>query len=580
MARMIPSTLSPEVKSSAEHRIFKWFKNAPHTEDWVVLHSLGIANHTRLIHGETDFFAIVPNKGIFALEIKGGRVSRKEGVWCFTNKYGRTETKSRGPFDQAWDGAHSIIKDIKSKIDMAHNHIGGVFFGIGVMFPDIEYFASGCDEEQWQVFDCRDGNDVKTYIDRLYINSCKKWEEKYGTYTLRNRFPTKEDVKYIASLLRGDFDKIVPLRMKIKFAEEQLITLTKEQYKCLDQLEDNFRCLIRGGAGTGKTLLAIEEAKRSALAGEKVALFCFNRNLGEWLEKCCESFPDECKPAYVGTLHRFMMQALSREDKTVITLGDSEENVEFFTHELPNKLIELMATKEAMFDKLIIDETQDLFIDEYIAVFDSILKSGFERGRWSLFGDFSSQAIYQSNLTEKSVINKLEEITSFIRFRLTVNCRNTKAIFEEIITVTGHNVSNNIWNKVEGPPVNYITYSSLEEQKERLEKVLTDLLENRIQQRNITILSPVKRESSVVSTLDRFAISDFKTNTPDKITFSTIHSYKGLENTIIILTDINSLTQVQLMYVGLSRARSGLFILESDVAAREYLELQKRRFLQ
>lgn len=574
---MIPSSLSPEVKSTAERRIFEWFKNAPQTEEWVVLHSLGIANHLRLIHGEVDFFVIVPNKGIFALEVKGGRVARRDGVWCFTNKYNKTTTKNRGPFEQAWEGIHSIAADIKAKTDFLHKHINDTFFGIGVMFPDIEYIVSGCDEEQWQVFDCRDGSNVKAFIDRLFVNSCKKWKEKYGNHSLDNRFPTKYDVKYIVSLLRGDFDKIISLSVQIKLAEEQLLTLTDEQYRCLDQLEDNSRCLIRGGAGTGKTLLALEEAKRAALAGQKVGFFCFNKNLGEWLEKCCELFSSEFKVHYVGTLHKYMLQLIGND---VCVPSEINAQNHFFSHELPNRLLEYLRDKSALFDKIIVDEMQDLFSDEYLLVFDSLLINGMDRGKWTFFGDFSSQAIYQNRVDEQYVFDRLDEFGSFTRCKLTTNCRNTKAIFEEIVTVTGYNALTNIWNKVDGPPVNYVTYETTDDQKEQLEKILENLLENNIPPHAITILSPFRREKSVAAELKQTEIIDFKIGSLDKISFSTIHSYKGLENTIIILTDIETFAHQQLMYVALSRARSGLFILEAKAASFEYLEFQKRRFLE
>ena len=55
MAIMIPSVISPEVKSSAERKIFEWFQNAPGTDKWIVLHSLGITTHNKVIYGETDF---------------------------------------------------------------------------------------------------------------------------------------------------------------------------------------------------------------------------------------------------------------------------------------------------------------------------------------------------------------------------------------------------------------------------------------------------------------------------------------------------------------------------------------------
>ena len=40
---MIPSTIHPHVRSSAERRLFEVIRDAPGTEDWVCLHSLGLA---------------------------------------------------------------------------------------------------------------------------------------------------------------------------------------------------------------------------------------------------------------------------------------------------------------------------------------------------------------------------------------------------------------------------------------------------------------------------------------------------------------------------------------------------------
>lgn len=157
MAVMIPASMSPDIKSNAEKHIFEWFQNAPETADWVILHSLGITNHQRVIHGETDFLALIPSKGMFALEVKGGRVERKLGKWRFTNKYGIYDEKVRGPFDQAWEGIYSIKALLTTKLDEKHKHLEDIIFGIGVMFPDIEYASVGVDEAQWQVFDITDG---------------------------------------------------------------------------------------------------------------------------------------------------------------------------------------------------------------------------------------------------------------------------------------------------------------------------------------------------------------------------------------------------------------------------------------
>ena len=54
MSRMIPATIHPDVKSAAEKRIFRLLRDAPGTDDWVVLHSLGLARHQTKRRGEID----------------------------------------------------------------------------------------------------------------------------------------------------------------------------------------------------------------------------------------------------------------------------------------------------------------------------------------------------------------------------------------------------------------------------------------------------------------------------------------------------------------------------------------------
>lgn len=577
MARMIPTVISPEVKSTAERRIFEWFKNGKGTENWIVLHSLGIANHRKLIHGEIDFFVLAPGYGMFALEVKGGQIRRSDGIWYFTNKYDETTSKARGPFDQAWDGIHSIVKDIKSKLDHNHRHLNWLFFGIGVMFPDIEYTATGSDEEQWQVFDINDREDVYTFIKRLSSGASKKYEEKFHHTVPPENLLNTEDVNYIATLLRGDFDRAISLGHLIRNAEKDMVTLTEEQYRCIDQLEDNPRCLIRGGAGTGKTLIAVQETMKAVAIGQKVALFCYNKNLGNWLISCFKESP--LRPAYIGTFHGFLTDTLSQHDIAFTLPKDDSTEQLFFRVTLPNHALPILKDSLEKFDLIIIDEMQDLMNETYLDVLDAILIGGLSRGRWRMFGDFSMQAIYAGALTSDKMLNLLDDRTSYIKFRLTINCRNTKPICEEIRTVTGYTPPNEIWMKVDGPPVNYITYSNESECVQRLQNIIEELLIDGVLPEKITILSPVRRENSIVSQLRKFKIADYKADGNSTINFCTVQGFKGLENTVIILTDIISFKNEQLMYVALSRAVAGLYVLESKEAAKEYSTLLQRRFI-
>lgn len=180
MAKMIPSIISADVKSKAEKKIFKWFKEAPETEDWIVLHSLNLPEHETVLDGEADFVVITPNYGIFVLEVKGGRVKRENGIWYFTNKYGNTSSKERGPFEQAKEAINSIMKQVKKRADQLHQNVTNVFYGYGVMVPDIDYETMGVDEESWMIFDCKDGKNVKDYISRVYGGWKRRWEDTYG----------------------------------------------------------------------------------------------------------------------------------------------------------------------------------------------------------------------------------------------------------------------------------------------------------------------------------------------------------------------------------------------------------------
>ena len=578
MAVMIPSTISPEVKSNAERRIFRWFENAPGTDKWIVLHSLGIATHNKVIYGETDFLVLAPRLGIFALEVKGGRVRRENGIWHFTDRYGHTNTKSRGPFEQAKDGIFSIVDAIKKRVDYEHSHIQNILFGYGVMFPDIEFTSAGVEEEQWQVFDSRDEENVKQFITRLSRGAKEKWESHYGPVN-KSKYPDYADVKYMASLLRGDFDCTVSMSAQLKNASEALIALTKEQYLCLDQLDDNPRCLIMGPAGTGKTLLAVEEVKRAAAHGERVALFCYNANLSDWLISCFADLPETIRPQYVGTIHKYMIKVARESNILPPFPNDPDALQEYYQKELPEAATLAILDIGAQFDRIVLDEAQDLIHDNYLEFLDATLEKGLSRGQWTLFGDFSMQAIYSKGQSGDALIGKLDDITSFIRFKLTINCRNTKPICKEIETVTGFQAPNNLWTKVDGPPVQYITWATQESQKKKLETLLKQLSDAHIKAEQITILSPRKKEDSVISMLEGYKIKDFKIPLGKDMTFCTIQSFKGLENTIIILVDVDSFSSEKLMYVGLSRACSGLFILESESAKHEYNDLLVRRLL-
>ena len=61
MASLIPNILKESSQSRGETLIFNYFKNEQTiTKDWIVLHSLDIAQHRKKKRGEADFIFLIP----------------------------------------------------------------------------------------------------------------------------------------------------------------------------------------------------------------------------------------------------------------------------------------------------------------------------------------------------------------------------------------------------------------------------------------------------------------------------------------------------------------------------------------
>ena len=136
--------------------------------------------------------------------------------------------------------------------------------------------------------------------------------------------------------------------------------------------------------------------------------------------------------------------------------------------------------------------------------------------------------------------------------------------------------------KIEGEKVDFYTWKTKLEQITKFDSILSSLINAKINLCDITILSPVVRSNTIINESDYSKnIIDYQiNNTKNKITFSTIHSFKGLENKIIILLDIDSYNDKQLMYVAFSRARDKLIVLESMNAKQERIIFMANKSIQ
>ena len=264
-------------------------------------------------------------------------------------------------------------------------------------------------------------------------------------------------------------------------------------------------------------------------------------------------------------------------ENAVFVAEETGEEDEYWKTELPLQAEKLVAEQ---FDRIIIDEAQDVLNAAYLKLFDAALKKGIQRGKWSMYGDFSMQAIYASDQDVQFMLDTLEDMTSFVRFRLTVNCRNTREVCEAICTASGYRPPVKPWSRTSGPDVDRRSWKTPDEQYDKLASLLHELLQDGVAASGITILSPRKRENSVVARIQGISVRNYTVPPAADVTFSTIHRFKGMENQVIILTDIMDYADSRLIYVAMSRARSKLYILENENATHEYDTLVFRRMME
>lgn len=203
----------------------------------------------------------------------------------------------------------------------------------------------------------------------------------------------------------------------------------------------------------------------------------------------------------------------------------------------------------------------------YLVLIDTLLENRLKKGEWFFFGDYDFQTIYNYEISNDKVVEMLEDCASFAMFNLTTNCRNTPNIQQEMNKL--FNLEIKTFNKDKSmPEVEYIAFHDENEELNLLTDKLAELIRNGVKKEDITILSPFRFEKSIASKVTKYKIGKAGLNS-NNTTYSTIQGFKGLKNSVIILTDIKSYKQSDLMYVGMSRARKALIIFES-VEAKKY----------
>ena len=188
----------------------------------------------------------------------------------------------------------------------------------------------------------------------------------------------------------------MPLISKDISDEEAVrVTLTQQQARLLRALGSRRRALICGGAGTGKTLLALERARELAAQGLKTLLVCYNRPLADYLKAAVQGADN----LHAMTFHQLCEWRISvaRTETGKDFLVDAMAaypTSDRFKLQLPFAFALAVEATEFRYDAIIVDEAQD-FEAEFWLGLDTLLAN--ETEIWLYVFYDHNQAIYANS---------------------------------------------------------------------------------------------------------------------------------------------------------------------------------------
>jgi hypothetical protein len=369
----------------------------------------------------------------------------------------------------------------------------------------------------------------------------------------------------LARFLRPDFDRVATLATTIWAAERSFIALTEEQYDVLDHVASNECALVTGGAGTGKTVLAVELTRRLAADGRSVLLSCFNRELGLWLERRCHGFG----PGRVVAGHMHLILRPRLEAAGLLADAQATEN--------PAGWYDLGAlavgAETERFDTIVVDEAQDFAANALIDLVEAWRRDNGGTPGVCLFADFSRQALYGDAAGAREVIRRRLHSATFVLRR---NCRNTRKIAAETAALTGEYDVRVSDVQPQGPAVERIYFATPDRQRKTLDRALQTLRAEGFNAADIVVLGPRRLDNSVLAGATacggyRIAsLADRQSNAG--VVYSTIQAFKGLESPAVVLVDLElrgGHDTDAMLYVGMTRARTRLVMLLPEKARAE-----------
>jgi hypothetical protein len=557
---MLPELTNDQLrglKSQAEARFYRECRQQL-PADVLVIYSINWIfrdGQGRLLEGEADFTIVVPQSGIFAVEVKGGGVlfDARTGNWQSVDRFGVAHGIN-DPFRQASAERHAIKEQVFSHRLWRRWQGGRLTLGHAVILPDVHdpLPLLGPDRQREMI-----GVDTD-------IVSLRAWLARFQAFwTKPNEVPLgAHGVQLVEDILYRSVEVRPALRSLLDEAEQARIRLTTEQARVLRILGGRKRAVIAGGAGTGKTLIAVEKARTLAESMPSVLLLCYNRPLADALAAGLSDSPSVTVLSFHQLCDRRIAEARRTAGIDLLTEAQAAypgtEQKHVFDMQMPYALARSNEVLEAKYNAIVVDEAQD-FSDDYWFALEELLVDQAQ-GVLYIFID-ENQALYKKHAN----LPVQEE-----PYRLLANCRNTVPIHRAgYAFYKGDSIDDPDLN---GDAVRRVVVDGDAQQAEAVAEVVRELMATAVAAEEIAVLLAKRPKDRLYGLIQGQRLpggvhwSVEAPNIRRTVLIDTVGRFKGLEAPVVVLwvgEEVLDEGQLEYLYVGATRAKSLLVLVGS-----------------
>lgn len=535
MARFIPVGQTGDYHGSpAERRVYNAFKQLP--DDYCVFYSVRWGKDYRGHYqkGEADFLLFDPSRGFLVIEVKGGGIERgKDGHWFSISSDGTKHALRYSPLDQAWRSVNRF-KDILQESD--DDIIASYPIIPTVWFPNMTELALKdvlpSDYQPSNTFNEHHLDNPEQAVNYAF---------DHNNATKQNHSRTsKQLIEATINVFAPSFRIVPSISSELKERDFLFNQLTNEQAGLLDYLVEQRTAAIHGASGTGKTMIALECARRLP-EDTNILFLCFNKLIIQYLK---DNFSTELPNVTFTNLNQLYAKSGGNEYAT--------------TDELTNFLLDNF-NDNYQFEHIIVDEAQD-FSADHLDLLSDIMQA--TDGYFYVFYD-KNQLVHRWDLETIEWLKK-----SDCRLVLNKNCRNTREIAKTAYSPLGLETVT-LAEIISGDTPCLNNYQNTQAAIQGIAETIRFYTKKGFTKSQITILTLKTLEKTILKGRD--SVGGYRLtnelNSPG-ILFSTARKFKGLESDVVIVIDFDEDTfkdenAKNVFYVASSRAKHCLTFIAS-----------------